>query len=55
VQKVKLDNVLRGKQVDITIQPDDIVYVPPSVLKAAGKSALTAAVGFATQAYFYQR
>jgi polysaccharide export outer membrane protein len=55
VQKVKLDNVLRGKQVDITMQPDDIVFVPPSVLKAAGKSALTAAVGFATQAYFYTR
>jgi polysaccharide export outer membrane protein len=55
VQKVKLDDVLRGKQVDITMQPDDIVFIPPSVLKAAGKSALTAAVGFATQAYFYQR
>jgi polysaccharide export outer membrane protein len=55
VQKVKLDNVLRGKQVDIMMQPDDIVFVPPSVLKAAGKSALTAAVGFATQAYFYTR
>ena len=55
MQRVKLDDVLRGKQVDITIQPDDIVFVPPSVLKAAGKSALTAAVGFATQAYFYAR
>jgi polysaccharide export outer membrane protein len=55
VQKVKLEDVLRGKQVDITMQPDDIVYIPPSILKAAGKNALTAAVGFATQAYFYQR
>jgi len=55
VQTVKLDSVLRGKQIDITMQPDDIVFVPPSVLKAAGKTALTAAVGFATQAYFYTR
>jgi polysaccharide export outer membrane protein len=55
VQKVKLDDVLRGKAVDITMQPDDILFIPPSVLKAASKTALTAAVGFATQAYFYSR
>lgn len=55
VQTVKLDSVLRGRQLDITMQPDDIVFVPPSVLKAAGKTALTAAVGFATQAFFYTR
>jgi polysaccharide biosynthesis/export protein len=55
VQKVKLDSVLRGKEVDITMQPDDIVFIPPSALNATGKYALTAAVGFATQAYFYQR
>lgn len=55
VQTVKLDDVLRGRKVDITMQPDDIVFVPPSILKAAGKTALTAAVGFATQAYFYGR
>ncbi len=54
-QTVKLDDVLRGRKVDITMQPDDIVFVPPSVLKAAGKTALTAAVGFATQAYFFTR
>ncbi len=53
VQKVKLDDMLRGRQIDITMQPDDIVFIPPSILKAAGKTALTAAVGFATQAYFY--
>lgn len=53
VQKVKLDEVLRGRKVDITMQPDDILFIPPSILKAAGKTALTAAVGFATQAYFY--
>jgi polysaccharide export outer membrane protein len=53
VQTVKLDDVLRGRRVDITMQPDDIVFVPPSILKAAGKQALTAAIGFATQAYFY--
>jgi polysaccharide biosynthesis/export protein len=55
VQKVKLDAVLRGQMVDITMQPDDILFIPPSVLKAAGKTALTAAIGFATQAYFYTR
>jgi polysaccharide biosynthesis/export protein len=55
VQKVKLEDVLRGRSVDITMQPDDIVFVPPSVLKAASKTALTAAIGFATQAYFYTR
>jgi polysaccharide export outer membrane protein len=55
VQKVKLDDVLRGRTVDITMQPDDIIFIPPSILKAAGKTALTAATGFATQAYFYAR
>jgi polysaccharide biosynthesis/export protein len=55
VQKVKLEDVLRGRKVDITMQPDDIIFIPPSILKAAGKTALTAAVGFATQAYFYSR
>jgi polysaccharide biosynthesis/export protein len=53
VQTVKLEDVLRGKKVDITMQPDDILFIPPSILKAAGKTALIAAVGFATQAYFY--
>jgi polysaccharide biosynthesis/export protein len=48
VQKVKLEDVLRGRAVDITMQPDDILFIPPSVLKAASKTALTAAVGFAT-------
>jgi polysaccharide biosynthesis/export protein len=55
LQKVKLEDVLRGHAVDITMQPDDILFVPPSILKAAGKTALTAAVGFATQAFFYSR
>ena len=55
VQKVKLEDVLRGKAVDITMQPDDIVFIPPSILKAASKNALVAAIGFATQAYFYNR
>jgi hypothetical protein len=55
VQKVKLDDVLRGRGVDITMQPDDILFIPPSVLKGAGKTALTAAIGFATQAFFFTR
>jgi polysaccharide biosynthesis/export protein len=53
VQTVKLEDVLRGKKVDITMQPDDILFIPPSILKAASKTALVAAIGFATQAYFY--
>jgi polysaccharide export outer membrane protein len=53
VQKVKLEDVLRGRTVDITMQPDDILFIPPSTLKAAGKAAMTSAIGFATQAYFY--
>ncbi|MDX6464788.1 MAG: polysaccharide biosynthesis/export protein [Acidobacteriaceae bacterium] len=55
VQKVKLEDMLRGRTVDITMQPDDILFIPPSVLKATGKTALTAAIGFATQAYFFSR
>jgi polysaccharide export outer membrane protein len=55
VQEVKLDDVLRGRKVDITMQPDDIVFIPPSALKAAGKVVLGSAIGFATQAYFYAR
>jgi polysaccharide export outer membrane protein len=55
VQKVKLEDVLRGRTVDITMQPDDILFVPPSILKGAAKTALTAAIGFATQAYFFTR
>ena len=55
VQNVKLEDVLRGRRVDITMQPDDIVFIPPSILKAVSKTVLTAAVGFATQAYFYGR
>jgi polysaccharide export outer membrane protein len=55
VQKVKLEDVLRGRSVDITMQPDDILFIPPSALKATVKTALTAAIGFATQAYFFSR
>jgi polysaccharide export outer membrane protein len=55
VQQVKLEDVLRGRKVDITMQPDDIIFIPPSALKAAGKVVLASAIGFATQAYFYSR
>jgi hypothetical protein len=55
VQQVKLNDVLRGRKTDITMQPDDIVFIPPSAMKAASKIALTAAIGFATQAYFFTR
>jgi polysaccharide export outer membrane protein len=53
VQKIKLEDALRGRQVDIIMQPDDIVFIPPSILKATSKVALMSAIGFATQAYFY--
>ncbi|HEX3940960.1 MAG TPA: SLBB domain-containing protein [Acidobacteriaceae bacterium] len=55
VETIKLESVLRGKGVDVTMQPDDIVFVPPSALKAGSKIAITSAIGFATQAYFYLR
>lgn len=55
MQKIKLDDVLRGKMPDPIMKPDDIVYVPPSSLKAASKILLTAAIGFASQAYLYVR
>jgi polysaccharide biosynthesis/export protein len=55
VQNVRVEDVLRGRKVDITMQPDDILYIPPSILKAAAKTALTAAIGFATEAYFINR
>jgi polysaccharide biosynthesis/export protein len=53
MEKVRLDDVLRGKKTDITMQPDDILFVPPSNLKAAGKTIIISAVGFATQAFFF--
>jgi hypothetical protein len=55
VQQVRLSDVLRGRKTDITMQPDDILFIPPSAMKAASKLALTSAIGFATQAYFYTR
>lgn len=55
MEKIHLDDVLRGKAPDPIMKPDDIVYVPPSSLKAASKVLLTAAIGFASQAYLYVR
>jgi hypothetical protein len=51
--KIRVEDVLRGKRADITLQPDDILFVPPSGLKAVSKIALGSMIGFATQAYFY--
>jgi polysaccharide export outer membrane protein len=53
MEKIKLDDVLRGKKTDLIMQPDDIVFVPPSTLKSTGKIALAQAVGFATAAFFF--
>ncbi|HEY4048753.1 MAG TPA: polysaccharide biosynthesis/export family protein [Acidobacteriaceae bacterium] len=53
IQKVKLDDVLRGKKTDLIMQPDDIIFVPPSSLKYVGKVAISSAFGFATQASFF--
>jgi polysaccharide export outer membrane protein len=55
IERVRLDDVLRGKRTDIVMQPDDILFVPPSNMKAVGKQAITLAIGFATLAYFYNR
>jgi polysaccharide biosynthesis/export protein len=53
IQKVKLDDMLRGKTTDVIMQPDDILFIPPSNLKTIGKNAISLAIGFATLAYFY--
>jgi polysaccharide biosynthesis/export protein len=55
IEKVRLDDVLRGKKTDIIMQPDDILFVPPSGFKSTGKIVLAGAVGFATEAYFFER
>ena len=38
VQTVKLDSVLRGRKLDITMQPDDIVFVPAEHTQSGGKN-----------------
>jgi polysaccharide biosynthesis/export protein len=53
IQKVRLDDVLRGKRTDIIMQPDDILFVPPSGFKNTGKIVLGLAIGIATEAYFF--
>jgi polysaccharide biosynthesis/export protein len=52
-QTLRLEGILRGKRADIILQPDDILFIPPSTLKAVGKIALSSAVGFATEAFFF--
>jgi hypothetical protein len=53
VLHLKLDNILNAKAADFSVLPDDILYLPPSTLKAASKVALQAAIGFASQAYIF--
>lgn len=55
VEKVRLEDVLRGKKIDPTIQAEDIIFVPPSSMKAVSKAAIAAALAFATTALIYLR
>jgi polysaccharide biosynthesis/export protein len=52
-QTVKVEDILRGKRADVILQPDDIVYIPNSILKSSAKIILSSAVAFATQALFF--
>jgi polysaccharide biosynthesis/export protein len=53
LQKVRLEDILRGRRADIILQPDDIIFVPPSTLKSFGRASISTIVGLATQVYFY--
>jgi polysaccharide export outer membrane protein len=45
--------ILSAKAPDLSLQADDILFIPPSLLKASSKVLIQTAVGFATQAYLY--
>jgi polysaccharide export outer membrane protein len=45
---IELKKILQAKAPDISMQPDDILFVPSSIGKAAAKRAVDAAVQIAT-------
>lgn len=51
--ELNIREILLAKAPDIPLQTDDILYIPPSLLKASSKVAIQAALGFATQAFLY--
>jgi hypothetical protein len=51
--ELKLNDILLGKRSDPLLQADDILYVPPSTLKATAKMVMQSAMGFAAQAFVY--
>jgi len=53
IQHVPVDRILRGKDADIVIQADDIIYVAPSAVKAAVKRTVDVAIAFASTASIY--
>jgi polysaccharide export outer membrane protein len=50
---LNIHDILLAKAPDIPLQADDILYIPPSMLKASSKIVIQAAVGFATQAFLF--
>jgi polysaccharide biosynthesis/export protein len=47
IRTVKVEEILRGKSPDFTLNSDDILYVPGSALKATTKALAQAALSFA--------
>ena len=54
-QDISLKNILAAKSPDINLQPDDIVFVPTSGAKVAGRRTLEAIVQTATGMAIYSR
>lgn len=54
IRQVNLEDILRGKSPDFTLNSDDIVYVPSSVLKASLKTIGQAALNFALAVSSYR-
>jgi polysaccharide export outer membrane protein len=52
---ISLKNILSAKSPDLNLQPDDIVFVPTSGAKAAGRRTLEAIVQTATGLAIYSR
>jgi len=52
---ISLKNILSAKSPDINLQPDDIIFVPTSGTKAAGRRTLEAIVQTATGMAIYAR
>ena len=54
-QVISLKRILAAKSPDLSLQPDDIVFVPTSGAKVAGRRTLDAIVQTATGMAIYSR